>query len=110
VLGHIRPQPRKGAVACDFMVSVIVSTRVFYLFVAMELISRRILHTDVTGYTTAEWSLQQFRECFTYDHQYRYMMHGPRFHLLGQPGRFAEGLWPARDEDPSSSAEGECVL
>jgi transposase InsO family protein len=65
----------KGIVACDFMVSVTASMRVMYVFVAMEVGSRRILHTNVTAHPTAEWTLQQFRECFTYDHPYRYLIH-----------------------------------
>jgi transposase InsO family protein len=65
----------KGIVACDFMVSVTASMRVLYVFVAMEVGSRRILHTNVTAHPTAEWTLQQFRECFTYDHPYRYLVH-----------------------------------
>jgi putative transposase len=55
----------KGIVACDFMVSVTASMRVLYVFVAMEIGSRRILHNNVTAHPTAEWTRQQFRECFT---------------------------------------------
>jgi len=65
----------KGIVACDFMVSVTASMRVLYVFVAMEIGSRRILHTNVTAHPTAEWTLQQFRECFAYDHPYLYLIH-----------------------------------
>ena len=38
------------------------SVRVVYVFVAVEVGSRRILHTNVTGRPTAEWTIQQFRE------------------------------------------------
>jgi len=65
----------KGVVECDFMVSVTASMRVLYIFVAMEIGSRRILHTNVTAHPTAEWTLQQFRECLAYDHPYRYLIH-----------------------------------
>lgn len=65
----------KGIVACDFMVSVTVSMRVLYVFVAMEVGSRRILHTNVTVHPTAEWTLQQFRECLADDHPYRFLIH-----------------------------------
>lgn len=65
----------KGIVACDFMVSVTASMRVLYVFVAMEVGSRRILHTNVTAHPTAEWTIQQFRECLAYDHPYRYLVH-----------------------------------
>jgi hypothetical protein len=33
-----------------------------YVFVAMEVGSRRILHCNVTQHPTAEWTTQQFRE------------------------------------------------
>ena len=42
------------------MASVTASMRVLYVFVAMEIGSRRILHTNVTARPTAEWTLQQF--------------------------------------------------
>jgi transposase InsO family protein len=65
----------KGIVACDFMVSVTASLRVLYVFVAMEIGSRRILHTNVTAHPTAEWTLQQFRECLAFDHSYKLVLH-----------------------------------
>jgi putative transposase len=65
----------KGIVACDFMVSVTASMRVLYVFVAMEIGSRRILHANVTAHPTAEWTLQQFRECLAFDHSYRFVIH-----------------------------------
>jgi len=65
----------KGIVACDFMVSVTASMRVLYVFVAMEVGSRRILHTNVTAHPTAEWTLQQFRECLGDDQPYRFLIH-----------------------------------
>jgi transposase InsO family protein len=65
----------KGIVACDFMVSVTAWMRLLYVFVAMEAGSRRILHTNITAHPTAEWTLQQFRECLAYDHPYRYLIH-----------------------------------
>jgi putative transposase len=65
----------KAIVACDFFVSVSATFRVFYVFVAMEIGSRRILHINVTGHPTAEWTIQQFREFLAYDHPYRFVIH-----------------------------------
>ena len=65
----------KGIVACDFMVSVTASMRVLYVFVAMEVGSRRILHSNVTAHPSAEWTLQQFRECLAFDHSYKFVIH-----------------------------------
>src|SRR6516225_12452763 len=52
----------KGIVACDFFVVVTATFRKLYVFVIMELGTRRILHQNVTAHPTAEWTLQQFRE------------------------------------------------
>ncbi len=49
--------------------------RILYVFVAMEVGSRRILHANVTAHPTAEWTLQQFRELLADDHPYRYVIH-----------------------------------
>ena len=65
----------KGIVACDFLVSATASFRLLYVFVAMEIGSRRILHTNVTAHPTAEWSIQQFRECLAFDHPYKFLIH-----------------------------------
>jgi hypothetical protein len=62
-------------VACDFFVSVSATFRVFYVFVAMEIGSRRILHINVTDHPTAEWTIQQFREFLAYYHPYQFVIH-----------------------------------
>ena len=62
-------------VACDFFVSVTATFRIVYVFVAMEIGSRRILHTNVTMHPTAEWTIQQFREFLAFDHPYRFVIH-----------------------------------
>src|SRR5215467_5699088 len=46
-----------------------------YVFVIMELDTRRILHFNVTQHPTAEWTLQQFRECVSDDEGYRFVIH-----------------------------------
>ena len=65
----------KVIVACDFFQSVTMDFRVLYVFVAMEIGSRRILHTSVTAHLTAEWTMQQFRETLPFDHPYRFVIH-----------------------------------
>ena len=37
--------------------------------------SRRVLHHNVTGHPTAEWTLQQFREALPGGHPYRFVIH-----------------------------------
>ena len=62
-------------VACDFFISVTASFRILYVFVAMEVGSRRILHCNVTQHPTAEWTTQEFREFLPFDHPYRFVIH-----------------------------------
>ena len=46
----------KVMVACDFFVVITAAFRIFYVFVVMEIGSRKILHHNVTAHPTAEWT------------------------------------------------------
>jgi putative transposase len=61
--------------AADFCVVVTARFRVVYVFVVMELGSRRLVHVNVTGHPTAAWTLQQFREVLAEPHAYRFVLH-----------------------------------
>ena len=65
----------QGILACDFFVTVTASFRVLYVFVIMEVGTRRMAHFNVTAHPTAEWSLQQFREVITGEKPYRFLIH-----------------------------------
>ena len=65
----------KAIVASDFFISITLTFRVLYVFVAMEIGSRRILHCNVTAHPTAEWTTQQFREVLADVHPYRFVIH-----------------------------------
>ena len=43
--------------AADFLVAITAGFRVLYVFVVMEVGSRRILHCKVTAHPTAGWTL-----------------------------------------------------
>lgn len=45
-------------VACDFVVTVTASFRILYVFVVMEIGSRKLLHVNVTPHPTSSWTLQ----------------------------------------------------
>jgi putative transposase len=64
-----------GIIACDFMVAVTVKFQLLYVFVILELGSRRILQCNVTSHPTAEWTLQQFREGLSGEEAYRFVVH-----------------------------------
>ena len=65
----------KVIVACDFFVVITATFRTLYVFVIMELGTRRILHQNVTVHPTAEWTLQQLWEALPGDHPYRFVIH-----------------------------------
>ena len=57
----------KVMVACDFFVVITAAFRTLYVFVVIEIGSRKILHQNVTAHPTAAWTLQQFREALPGD-------------------------------------------
>jgi transposase InsO family protein len=65
----------QALLACDFLVVVTARFRVLYVFVLMEVGTRRILHCNVTAHPTAAWTLQQLREAIPNDHLYRFLIH-----------------------------------
>ena len=65
----------QGILACDFFVTVTASFRVLYVFVVMEVGTRRIAHFNVTAHPTADWTLQPFREIITGEKPYRFLIH-----------------------------------
>jgi putative transposase len=65
----------KAIVACDFFVAITAKFRILYIFVAMEISSRRLLHIGVTEHPTAEWTIQQFREFMNEAPHCRFVIH-----------------------------------
>jgi hypothetical protein len=65
----------KVIVACDFFGVVTASFRTLYVFVIMELGTRRVLNQNATAHPNAEWALQQFPEALPDEHPYRFVIH-----------------------------------
>jgi len=65
----------KAIIAADFFVVVTATFRLVYVLVIMEIGSRQILYCNVTRHPTAEWMLQQFRECVTGEEGYKFVVH-----------------------------------
>jgi transposase InsO family protein len=61
--------------ASDFCVIVTATFRVIYLFVVLEVGTRRILHWNVTEHPTADWTGQQFRMIVSGDEGHRFLIH-----------------------------------
>src|SRR5215471_3859588 len=65
----------KAIIATDFFVVVTATFQLTYVFLIMEIGTRRLLHFNVTRHPTADWTLQLFRECVTGDEGYRFVIH-----------------------------------
>jgi putative transposase len=61
--------------ACDFFVVVTARFRILYVFVVMEVGTRKIAHFNVTAHPTAAWTLQQFRDAIAGEQPYRFILH-----------------------------------
>ena len=46
-----------------------------YVFVALEIGARRLIHFNATEHPTAEWTLQQLREALPGDLEYKFLLH-----------------------------------
>ena len=75
----------KATLAADFLTVVTVRFHVLYVFLVMEVGTRKILHVNVTEHPTAEWTLQQFREAIPCEHDYRFV-------ILDRDSKFSEDL------------------
>jgi transposase InsO family protein len=60
--------------ACDFTVVNDWLFRQWYIFVIMELKTRRIIHAGVTKYPTDEWTAQQLREATPWGNSPKYLI------------------------------------
>ena len=49
--------------------------RILYVFVVLEVGTRRIAHWNVTAHPTAEWTIQQFRTAITGEAAHRFLIH-----------------------------------
>jgi len=65
----------QSILACDFFIVVTARFRILYVFVAMEVGTRKIAHFNVTAHPTADWTLQQFRELTMGEVSYRFILH-----------------------------------
>jgi hypothetical protein len=52
----------KEICACDFLTQHTIGLRIFFIFVVMEIGSRKVVHFNVTAHPTLDWVKQQLRE------------------------------------------------
>ena len=65
----------RDVLACDFFVTVTARFRLLYVFVVLDVGTRRLVHWNVTAHRTAEWTVQQFRTCVTGETTDRFLVH-----------------------------------
>jgi putative transposase len=65
----------RETLACDFFVVVTATFRVVFVFLVLDIGTRRILHWNVTEHPTAEWTSLQFRSVLTGEEPYRFIVH-----------------------------------
>jgi putative transposase len=66
--------PRR-ILACDFLVTVTATFRLYYVLVVIHHESRRFVHVNVTSNPTTAWTLQQPREAIDFEDTHRYLIH-----------------------------------
>jgi hypothetical protein len=78
--------------SCDFFVQHTAGFRILYVFVVMEIASRKVIHMHVTDHPVLEWTQQQIRNaCF--EEQPKFLLHDNdgKFGQLGHPFRVESG-------------------
>jgi putative transposase len=76
----------KALWSCDFFVQQTVGFQILYVFVVMELASRKVIHLHVTDHPTLGWTKQQIRNtCF--EEQPKFLLHDNdgKFGQFGRP-------------------------
>jgi transposase InsO family protein len=61
--------------ACDFFIVVTAAFQRLYVFVMLDIGTRRVVHWNLTDHPTAEWTTQQFRNGLPLDGAYRFLVH-----------------------------------
>ena len=60
--------------SCDFTVAYDLFFRLWFVFVVMELSTRRLVHTAITQSPTDEWIAQQLREATPWSSSPKYLL------------------------------------
>lgn len=64
----------QALVACDFCVLVTATFRILYVFVALEVGSRRLFHVNPTAHQTAILTVRHFRKILAEPHGDRFVL------------------------------------
>ena len=75
--------------ACDFMTQYTALFATVYVFVVMEIGTRRIVHFNVTEHPTLDWVKLQIRDIIAWDRKPRFLVHD-NDGIFGQYGRLKD--------------------
>ncbi len=64
----------KDLMSCDFFVVPTATFRVLFVFIILAHERRRIVHFNITGHPTAQWTFQQIVDAFPWDTAPRYLL------------------------------------
>jgi hypothetical protein len=74
-MGHVPTQSCQRVLACDFFIVITATFQRLYVFVILDIGTRRVVHWNLTDHPTAEWTVQQFRNGLPLDGAYRFLVH-----------------------------------
>ena len=64
-----------AVLSCDFFTRITVRFRTLYVFVLLDVGTRRIVHWNVTEHPTADWTIQQCLTGVTCETGHRFLIH-----------------------------------
>jgi hypothetical protein len=64
-----------AVLACDFFITETARFRVIYVFVVLDVGTRRIVHWNVSEHPTADWTIQQVRIVLTAETSDQFVLH-----------------------------------
>jgi putative transposase len=97
--------------ACDFTVANDWLFRIWYIFVLMELKTRRIVHVAVSTSPTDEWTAQQSRDATPWGESPKYLLHdrdskyGSHFSAVAEGSGIKELRTPYRTPQANGACE-----
>jgi hypothetical protein len=69
---HLCPESRTGRIGMRFLRRGDRHVRLMYVFVVLDVGTRRIMHGNTTEHPTAAWTAQQFRMIVAGDEAHRF--------------------------------------
>ena len=96
--------------ACDFFVTITARFRTLYVFVVLEVGTRRIVHWNVTEHPTADWTVQQFRAVVPGDQPQRFLIHDRDSIYAAAVDSAVAAMGLTVLEDSGALPASECVL